>query len=266
VQIDWFTLVAQVVNFIILLYLLKRFLYGPIIQVMEQRQAEVASQLEEAEEERNQARAEREHYESQQAALEEKRSEILDEAEQEAASRREEMIQQAREDVAENKKQWQEALEREKERFLQDLRCQAGQRTVEVARRVLRDLADAKLEQRIIDAFVERLSHLEQGEREDISASIRRAERPLVVRSAFDISDAGRRQVIQALESQFPETESRETAFEQEPSLICGIELHSDGRRVGWNVEEYLEALGEQMEQLLEEKEVELKEKERLHE
>ena len=47
-QIDWFTVVAQIVNFLILVWLLKKFLYGPIIRAMDDRERRIASRLEEA--------------------------------------------------------------------------------------------------------------------------------------------------------------------------------------------------------------------------
>ena len=46
--INWFTVAAQVVNFLILLYLLKRFLYRPILGAMEERERRIASAMEEA--------------------------------------------------------------------------------------------------------------------------------------------------------------------------------------------------------------------------
>ena len=41
--IDWFTVLAQIINFLILIYLLKRFLYGPIIRAMEEREKKMVA-------------------------------------------------------------------------------------------------------------------------------------------------------------------------------------------------------------------------------
>ncbi len=45
-QIDWFTLFAQIVNFLIVVVLLRRFLYKPILQAMAEREAKIAAQFE----------------------------------------------------------------------------------------------------------------------------------------------------------------------------------------------------------------------------
>ncbi len=47
--INWFTVLAQIVNFLILVYLLKRFLYGPIIRAMQEREKKIARRLQDAE-------------------------------------------------------------------------------------------------------------------------------------------------------------------------------------------------------------------------
>ncbi len=48
-KIDWFTLIAQVINFLILVWLLRRFLYKPILKAVDEREKKIASQLKDAE-------------------------------------------------------------------------------------------------------------------------------------------------------------------------------------------------------------------------
>ena len=54
-MIDWFTVVAQIINFLILVVLLKYFLYGRITAAMEQRQQEIATRWNDAERDREKA-------------------------------------------------------------------------------------------------------------------------------------------------------------------------------------------------------------------
>ena len=54
--IDWFTVAAQAVNFLILVWLLKRFLYKPILGAMDAREQRIASRLRQAETEKAEAR------------------------------------------------------------------------------------------------------------------------------------------------------------------------------------------------------------------
>ena len=59
-NIDWFTLSAQIVNFLILLVLLRKFLYGPLRNVMQKREEKVTSRLEEARRKLDEAEEQRE--------------------------------------------------------------------------------------------------------------------------------------------------------------------------------------------------------------
>ena len=61
-QIDWFTLVAQIVNFLILIWLLKKFLFRPVQNVMKKRENEITSRLEEARNRLNEAEKKVEEY------------------------------------------------------------------------------------------------------------------------------------------------------------------------------------------------------------
>ena len=47
--IDWFTVIAQIINFIVLVWLLKRFLFKPVLKAVEERQTKVSQQISEAE-------------------------------------------------------------------------------------------------------------------------------------------------------------------------------------------------------------------------
>jgi len=69
-NIDWLTVAAQVVNFLILVYLLKRFLYKPVIAAMDRREARIRDRLEKAREREQEAQSRAESYESAQAELE----------------------------------------------------------------------------------------------------------------------------------------------------------------------------------------------------
>ncbi|MEZ4640979.1 MAG: hypothetical protein R2856_39490 [Caldilineaceae bacterium] len=60
--IDWFTVIAQIINFVVLLLLLRRFLYGPIIRAMDEREHHIAEELAAAECKQQQAEQEARHY------------------------------------------------------------------------------------------------------------------------------------------------------------------------------------------------------------
>lgn len=252
---DWFTIVAQIFNFLLLVGLLYWLLYGRIIKAMDARQAKIAARLDEAEKKRNDAEQEAAAYRQKGEALDAKREELLTKAREEAEAHRAELMKQARAEVDALEARWRESVERQRAAFLQELRQRAAKQTLAVARRALADLAGVELEARIIDAFVERIGSLPDDDWRALATPIRHAddEAPeLVVRTVFDLPDARRQRIEQIVRARCGDgiTVRFETAFDP----LCGIELKGQGRKVAWTIESYLgsleESLGEAFDQL----------------
>lgn len=249
-QIDWFTFVAQLVNFVVLVALLKRFLYGPIVEAMDAREARIAARLEEAREKAEAAEQEAERYRSMQAEVERQRQQQIAQAEAEAEERRQALIQDAREEVERLETEWREALARDRDAFVQELSEQALRETIAVARRTLTDLAGADLEARAIDVFIDRLHQLDDAERRSLSEALRAAGGTAVVRTAFGDIEAYRQPLQEALAAQLEQRPELE--IEQEAEVGFGIELRIGDHKVAWSLDGYLAQLTDQVRERLE--------------
>lgn len=257
-KIDLFTLVAQIVNFLVLLWLLKRFLYRPIVRTMDERERQIGRSLQEAEEREAEARREAAVCHAERQEIEDRRGEMLAQAEADAEAWRRERIRQARADIEERHRRWREAVEREKESFLRDLRQRAGAQVYRIARRALADLATVELERHIIATFIARLPALEMPASEATPAPVpetitaaelqAEAARPeAVICTAFPLDEAARAQIGEAVRERLGGEYG--LRFEESSDLICGIELRAGGQAAAWSLREYLETLEEQMSQ-----------------
>ncbi len=246
--IDWFTVIAQIINFLILLFLLRRFLYGPIINAMHAREERVVARLEDAHRQQEEAEQEAADYRRQQRELEQQRAARLQEAEESAHARREELIAEARAETDRLRANWHAALEQSKESFLRDLRQRTGEQVTAIARRVLNDLATADLEQQIIRAFLQRLRSLDQATQATIAQATADAQPNVLIRSAFDLSHDQRRQIENTVQAQFGE--EVELSFETAPELIAGIALTVGSHELAWNLQSYLETLEEEIDRI----------------
>ena len=103
--IDWFTVVAQIVNFLVLVALLKHFLYGRLIEAIDDRENRIARRLAEAGEKNKEAERRVEEMRAQAAEQERQRAEMLAQAQHEADDRRNEMIQTSTRDRAQARSQ-----------------------------------------------------------------------------------------------------------------------------------------------------------------
>ena len=239
---DWFTFFAQIINFIILVYLLWRFLYRPINKVMDDRQRQLQERWNDAREQEEKAQQEAQKYRDQQAELEAQRDTLISEAKAEAEQKRQQLRQSAREEIQQRREQWQEALQQEKESFYARSRQKLQEETITICRRVLQDLADAELEDQAIALFLERLKDQSNNEETELSNLKNTGIEDVVVWSGFELSSPQRQQIALTFEKQNL-THSNAITFETNPDLIFGIEARFGDHEVRWSVDDYLQDL-----------------------
>jgi F-type H+-transporting ATPase subunit b len=239
--IDWFTVGAQVLNFLILVWLLKRFLYKPILAAIAVREKRVAAELAEADANRARTQAEREDLAKKVAAFDADAASRLAQSVREAGAAKEGLLEAARQAAADLRRQDAEALHREGDRLGKEVTELAARAVGEASRRALWDLAGADLEQAIVAEFLRRLSGLPAASRASLSAALRSPGAGAVIRSAFEVPATGRTAVQDALNRAL--SAAVPVSYRVDPGVICGMELDLAGQRVAWSVAEYLRGL-----------------------
>jgi F-type H+-transporting ATPase subunit b len=253
VQIDWFTTIAQIVNFLILVVLLHRFLYGPIVRLTDKREELIASRLREAGKKEEEAARESRSFRDKQRELESQRDDLIHQAEEEAQTRRRQLMEEARQDVRDARERWRSGLTHDQRSFLRELRQRAAEETVGIARRALADLADEELENRIVAVFINLLGDMTEEHLALVADSIRDTGGQVTVRSAFPLSEGRRGDIMDALKDHLVGEDAPRAGFTVSSQLVCGIELIVDGHRLGWSIDHYLESFEESLRDKLEE-------------
>jgi len=243
-QIDLFTFVAQIVNFLILVALLRHFLYKRIVKAMDERKRNIAARMDEAEEKQKEAEDKADAYERKQKELQEEKKKTLFQAEKDADAKRRELMDKARQEVKQNQKKWREGLLRQRESFADDIRRRAGEQVCHVSHRVLKELADKGLEEQVVQTFLKRWKDLSSDEKKDLLEGIPESNE-LVLKSAFDLPKKLRADVEKALERKGGKSPALE--YRRDENLVCGIELNAGGKKVAWSIESYLESLEESL-------------------
>lgn len=238
---DLFTVIAQIVNFLVLVGLLKYFLFDRITKAMDEREQTIAAALEQADETRKLAQEQAERYQRMNDRLEESRRQTLDEVRNEAGFLRKALFQSARTEVEESKLAWQDSLEREKKEFLVDLRRSVCEQVLAIARRALSDLAGADLEERMVHVFADRLRNMSLEDLAVMRDALQNGESELTVETAFEVSEAHKKEILASLHSKL--SKNFRVRFETPASKVCGIELRFHGNKIGWSIDSYLGGL-----------------------
>lgn len=244
--IDWFTVAAQVVNFLILVWLLKRFLYGRILRAIEAREHGIAERLAAADAKDKAAAEQLALYQAKLQEFEDRHQELLAQAKREAEQQQAQMMAEARERVHALEADWQADLDRERNTFLADLRRKAAAEILALARQTVADLACVDIQRCAIEVFLEKIRELDAGTCQSL------ARGALTVRTAFDLPEALRAEVEQAVRDRVGQPAA--IVFERAAGVGLGIELRGNGWRIGWNSESYLETLEEDLRETLEQR------------
>jgi F-type H+-transporting ATPase subunit b len=239
--IDWFTVVAQLVNFAVLIWLLKRFLYRPVLDAMAAREQRVRETVAAADRQKAAAVAETERLRAQQETLAQQKEALLQGARAEAAATRDELLAQARKEADAQEALLRQSLDRDWQEFRAELAQRTQTEALDVARQALRELADAAIEARMAEAFLKKLAALDGDDKARLQAAALRSDHPLVVRSGFELAAPIRERLQQSLREQLmSQTALR---FETNPGLIAGIEIAFDGRKIAWTFDDFLRSL-----------------------
>ena len=250
--IDWFTLVAQTLNFLILVWLMKRFLYKPILHAIDEREKRIATELANAEKIKVEAQKERDEFQHKNEAFDQQRAALLSKATDEAQAEHHRLLDEARQAAKALYSKWQETLRTDTLNLNQAISRWTQKEVFAIAHKTLTDLAGTSLEERMVDVFLRRLSELNAEEKGRLVSALKALPSPVIVRTTFDLPPAQHT----ATEGAIKETLGTETQvrFETAPDLICGIELATNGQKVAWSIADYLASLEKGVDELLKQK------------
>ena len=250
--IDWFTVAAQAVNFLILVWLLKRFLYKPVLAAIDQREKRIETQLQDAEKRKAEGLQEQTAFQHKNEEFDQQRSALLLQATSAAKTERERLLERARTDSEELRSKLQKSVYDELENLNGKIGTLALQEVFSIARKTLADLADVSLEERITDIFIHRLHEMNEKQIEQLKAGSHAAPEAALVRSTFELGSPQKTAIAAIVKPIFGE--ETQIKFETRPDLISGIELTANGQKIAWSIADYLKSLTSSVDRLLEPK------------
>ena len=239
--IDWFTVIAQVVNFLILVWLMKRYLYQPILKALAAREQRIAASLADADAKMTEATRQREEYTRKNTEFERERAAVMFKTQDEAGIERNRLFEAARNDADQFRDKLQGRLNGEYNQLRDSIRHRTRDEVFAIARKTLVDLAGITLEERMAEVFISRLQGLGSAEKARLEGLLKSPDMPVIVRSAFDLAPPQRAAIGAAIRKTL--ASEAQIQFEIVPDLVSGIELNMQGQKVAWSIGDYLASL-----------------------
>jgi F-type H+-transporting ATPase subunit b len=254
VLIDWFTVAAQGVNFLVLVWLLKRFLYKPVLAAIDEREKKIASQLQDAEKKKAEALKEQTDFQHKNEEFDQQRVGLLSEATKAAKTERDKLMEASRKDADELRAKLEKGVHEDFENLNKKIGTLAQQEVFSIARKALSDLAGVSLEQRMTDIFIQRLQGMNDKQRGELKANLQDSSKIALIHSAFELTPEQRKAVEDVIRPLL--NTGTEFTFDTKPELISGIELAVNGQKIAWSIKDYLTSLTNSVAAVLEPKTV----------
>lgn len=224
--IDWRIVVVQIINFLILVWLLKRFLYRPVLKAVDTRRDEITNQLQEIALKTQMAEQLREEYERKNAQFDADKQTKTAMLHSELERRKEELLETLAQDVEREKKRWYQQLEDEKKEVCQELYTLIQGQLWQVVCKAVKDVSGKEFEEACIDRFISEY-------RQPFSTS------PLLIRTAYSLSLEQQQMIREKVAS--------DVVFQVTPEIMSGIEIQTEGQKISWNMATYLAILEEKI-------------------
>jgi F-type H+-transporting ATPase subunit b len=218
------TFVFQIINFLVLLAILTRFFYRPILEVMERRQAQIDARIENAEQRERQADEER-HGLARQAEIASREATVLvDAARNEAAKERQRLLEAAKAEAAVVIEEARRTLATEEEAAIGRLSRRLSESAVKIAGALIRDSSGEAVHANLVDRLLTDGLGLDEAAQE--TATLQKDWKLLVVESAYPL-DASREKALlqQTARTLGRQTEDLTLEVNEVPELIAGVRL-----------------------------------------
>lgn len=233
-NISWFEIIAQIVNFFIILFILQKLLYKPVLSAMKKRQERIQKSQIEADEKMKEADELIKKYDKNIEDMQKEKRDILEDARKEAQEKKESLLKEYKEEADDKRKVYLKEIEDEKEKFINNLRKKLGYSAIKIASHILDTLSSKELEKEIFKNFILTLEDLN----ENVPDSDVFKEETLEMNSFRDLSTEEKETLENALKKQFKNLKTIQ--YETDPSLILGYELILETYTIHANINNYL--------------------------
>lgn len=222
-RFDWWTLALQTVNVLILIWILARFFFRPIADIVAKRQEETKKLFADAEAARKEAAAARQEAEKGRAEVAAERERLLEDAQKSAQAEKEKLLHQVSQDAVKLRRESEAALARDRAAAEQAIIDHAATLSIDIARRLLERLPAELALKSFLAALSDEIGKLSPEARNGFAAAASTGH-PIEVVTQAPLSEQETQQVRDVLKRAFDQDLSLE--FRSDSKLLAGIELH----------------------------------------
>ncbi|MEO6151336.1 MAG: F0F1 ATP synthase subunit B [Mucilaginibacter sp.] len=240
-QINWFTVIAQLVNFVILVWLMKKYLYKPILQAIDEREKKLATEIADAQKKMNEAKSEQAEFKQRNSAFDQHKKKMMDQVATDAENERQTLLDAAKNEAAAAKVKQEKASKELQESLNNEVVQKTQEKVLAITKKVLSELASTNLEEQTVHVFIRNIKAITETDKKQFIDAFHKGSEPLSIKSAFELPEKEQKKIITAIANLLgPDVKY---IFETDPTMISGIELVTAGYKLSWSFAAYINSL-----------------------
>lgn len=220
-ELNWSTFVLEIINFLVLVWVLKRFLYKPVLGVIAERRRVIEDKLAEAKKLQQEALELENQYKNRLARWEKEKQQAKDQLSQELSRERNQQLKGLQDQLALERQKSSNANERRRLESLRNIEHQALLQSAEFAARLLESVSGPELEARMLSLALDNLLNLDQGKKDAISKGAQESAEDANVETAYPLTTEQKQQLQQAIDH--IAGRSVTLAYTENPELVAGL-------------------------------------------
>ena len=240
-KINWFTVIAQAINFLILVWLLKRFLYKPILKAIDEREKKIAAQIKDADDKKAVAEKEQAEFKKRNDDLDTQKKALMDRAVEDANTEKQKLIVAAKSDADTLRINMEKAFKEKQASDNAELNEKTKKQVFAITRKALAEIASISLEEQSVNTFIKHLKESTDDEKKQFIDAFKSNSNDILVRSVFDLSAKQQGEIHDAVNKIL--SADAKLQFKTTSEMISGIELSTNGYKLSWSFSEYINSL-----------------------
>ena len=222
-ELNWSTFLLEIFNFLVLVWILKRFLYQPVLDVIARRRATIENQLAEARQLHADSDALKEQYEHRLSDWEQERQIAMDKLLHELEETRLQQLQKLKSEIAQEEEKTHIVRSRQNKQAILEIEQQALQQGAQFASHLLAEASGPELEDRLFDLLLTDLTALSADQISELINKWGEPPERILVTSAYPLSDDRQHRLEDTLSR--VAGLSSPVHYEQDASLLAGLNI-----------------------------------------
>ncbi|MDR2902262.1 MAG: hypothetical protein LBU87_04060 [Lactobacillales bacterium] len=248
---DLVTFIAQIVNLFVLVWLLKKFLYKPILTAVEKRQEEISSRVERARKEHESAVKEHKELLEQRELFETQKEEMFAQVSKDVDQIKSEKLRDVQKQIEEARQKAQADLNRQTAAGEIYIRQLLVQNFLELSEKALRELSDVSVLQQCVLLFQKKINGISKKQLGDIQKEISKGHK-ITLTLSEELPTKMIDSIMDFIRVKFNIKNNIPIDIQIDNSIILGISLKINDTVIGWHMKSYLDTFEENLTQTLE--------------